>query len=391
MRNTLLLLFLAICVVTVNGQPVRIGIFNEEVVRSVVVYCTGGEYTIWSGEQQITAFEKGDIVFASLKEGMIQVYSADQAYGSYRSIEFRSPGIDASFRLRPTDPALGSRSYDDDLLIGSGDAFLSLINQVDMDKYLAGVVESEVGPNAEKEFYKAQALLARTYLLSNFERHREEGFSLCDAVHCQAFKGRAIYNPDIPEAVFETTGEVIADYHYRLIDAVFHSNSGGETQRSADVWIGERDYLQAVIDPYSLHQPNAKWYDTIMFVDWKRYLLENGMQSVKKLPDELLYVEQMHRKKFFVLDQDSLLMTKIRKDWNWRSAFFDMFPESDGNVLIWGKGYGHGVGMSQEGAMKMARDGYNYRDIIEFYYYTIRIMNYEDLPNSSLPDMDWRP
>lgn len=389
MRKLLILLCFLICHPVLQGQMVKIGIFNEEVVRSVVVYCTSGEYMVMNGEEKLTSLEKGNILFAALDGGKVRLHSPDRLFGTFNKIEIRNISLDATFRLKSVEPALGSRSYDDDLLIGAEEDFLSLINRVDMDKYIAGVVEAEIGPNTEKEMYKAQSLLARTYALANFEKHREEGFSLCDAVHCQAFKGRPVYNPEIPEAVFETTGEVIADYHYRLIDAVFHSNSGGETQRSADVWIGERDYLQAVIDPYSLHQSNAKWYDTIMFTDWKRYLLENGMNSVKKLPGELLYVEQMHRKKYLVLDQDSLLMTKVRKDWGWRSSFFDMFPEPDGRIVIWGKGYGHGVGLSQEGAMKMARDGYNYRDIIEFYYYNIRIMNYEDLPDSSLPDMDF--
>ena len=62
----------------------------------------------------------------------------------------------------------------------------------------------------------------------------------------------------------------------------------------------------------------------------------------------------MRRKKFFILDKDSIKMTKIREDWGFKSAFFDMFPNGD-SVLVWGKGFGHGIGMSQEGAMKMAR------------------------------------
>jgi stage II sporulation protein D len=90
-----------------------------------------------------------------------------------------------------------------------------------------------------------------------------------------------------------------------------------------------------------------------------------------------------------VLDKDTIRFTKIREDWNMKSTFFNMFPEEDGKILIWGKGYGHGIGLSQEGAMKMARDGYNYKDIIQFYFYNVRLMNYEDLPDSSLPDMDF--
>ena len=76
-------------------------------------------------------------------------------------------------------------------------------------------------------------------------------------------------------------------------------------------------------------------------------------------------------------------MTKIREDWGFRSSFFDMFPEGD-SVLVWGKGYGHGIGLSQEGAMKMAMDGFSYQDILKFYFYEVRLMDFRDLPESSL-------
>ncbi len=368
---------------------IKIGLYNEHLVNSIVVYCTSGEYLIKSEQVRIGELSKGDILFAVLKEGRIHLHNATQIYGDYSSIELESLGLDGTFRIRPVDPALESRSYDDELILESKQDFLSIINKVDFDKYIAGVLESETGPNTEPELYKAQALLTRTYALKEYEKHREEGFSLCDGVHCQAYKGRSVYNPEIQKAVFETSGEIVADYHYKLITAVYHSNSGGETQRASDVWLNPEDYLQAVMDPHSLHQPHAKWQDTILYADWKNYLLKNGMNSVKKIPEELLYIQQFHRKKYFILDQDSILMTKIREDWNMKSTFFNMFPEEDGKILIWGKGSGHGIGLSQEGAMKMARDGYNYRDIIQFYFYNVRLMNFEDLPNSSLPDMDF--
>lgn len=372
-----------------KGQMIRIGLYNDQVVKSIVVHCTSGEYNIKSEEQLLASMQQGDILFAVLENDSIRLHDAEREFGSFREIEVESLTLDGTFRIRPVIPALESRSYDDDLLLIPTTAFMNIINRVDFDKYIAGVLETEVGPNTVPELYKAQSLLCRTYALKEFEKHREEGFSLCDGVHCQAYKGRSVYNPEIPKAVFETSGEIVADYHYKLITAAFHANSGGETQRASDVWVNGEEYLQAVMDPHSLHQPQAKWYDTIYFDDWKKYLLDNGMNSVKKLPDELLYVQQLHRKKYFILDRDSLRFTKIRQDWGWRSTYFNMFPEEDDRIVIWGKGYGHGIGMSQEGAMKMARDGYSYKDIIRFYFYNVRLMNYEDLPLSSLPDMDF--
>jgi stage II sporulation protein D len=372
-----------------SAQAIRIGLYNHEPIRTVTIYFSSGEYLVSSGEQKIGTFESGDILFAAMNEQGISLHSPDGHLGTFDLLAFRSLVLNAAFRIRPLLPALESRTYDDDLMLVSHGDFMNLINQVDFDKYIAGVLEAEVGPGAEEEFYKAHALLTRTYMLNHFDKHREEGFSLCDGVDCQAYHGRALYNPAIARAVFETTGEVVADYHYRLITAVYHSNSGGETQRAADVWLEDTDYLQAVIDPYSLHQKHAKWYDTIAYDDWKAYLLDHGMESVKKIPDELLYIQQRHRKKYFVLDQDSLLMTTIREDWGFKSTFFNMFPEAGNRIVIWGKGYGHGVGLSQEGAMYMAKQGFSYKDILKFYFFNIRIMDYEDLPKSSVPDLEY--
>lgn len=389
MKRILTIILLGLVSLGATAQVIRIGLYHDEIVQSVAISGTGGEYLIKTGDRRLGTFSKGDILFATLKDSMISLHDAGGVYGTFKSVELESLSLDGTFRLRPVTPALESRSYDDGLILQGNEAYMTIINQVDFDKYIAGVLEAEVGPNAPRELYKAHALLTRTYMLNHFDRHREEGFSLCDGVHCQAYHGRAMFNPEIANAVFETSGEVVVDYHYKLITAAYHANSGGETQRASDVWLKDVDYLQAVLDPYSLHQPAAKWYDTIQYDDWKKYLVDRGMESAKKVPEELLYVQQRHRNKYFVLDTDTLLMTRIREDWGWRSSFFNMFPEEDGKIVVWGKGYGHGVGLSQEGAMNMASQDFSYKDIIKFYFFNVRIMHYEDLPASSLPDLSY--
>jgi len=385
-RNFLILLTVLLLYGPVSGQAIRIGLFNELVVKSAVIYCSTGAYVLSGDGTVIRELAAGDIFYVTLGEHTISVDGLEGSLGSYAELELKPMDMNATFRIRPVSPVAASRTYDDGLLLRANDRFMTLINEVDLDKYLAGVIESESGPNARPEYYKAQALLARTYVMKHSDRHLPEGFSLCDGVHCQAYKGKAVYNPDILTAVYETTGMIVADYNYHLITAVFHSNSGGETQRSSDVWVSGQPYLQAVIDPYSLGQTHARWSDTISFRQWKDYLRGNGMRSVGKLPDELLFVEQMHRKKYFILDKDSLLLTKIRDDWHLKSSFFNMFPEGD-KVIIMGKGYGHGIGLSQEGAMRMAVEGFGYEDIINFYFYDVRIMPYEDLPRSERKDL----
>lgn len=365
------------------AQTVKVGLYQDHLVTKAVAYCSAGSYTLVTDGTERCSIEPNGIIYLTLEDGKIRVLDSDRDFGQADRVELKAADPDAVIRLRPISPELESRSYDEDLLVTAGERFLTLVNLVDLDKYLAGVVQAEAGVNAHIEFYKAQAVLCRTYAMKQSQRHDSEGFSLCDGPHCQAFKGRSTDNPEILEAVLETTGMVVADYNYKLITAAYHANSGGQTQRASDVWLSDADYLLSVVDPYSLHQAQSKWQDTISFNEWKAYLLKNGMESVEKLPEEIIYVEQMRRKKYFILDKDSIRMTKIREDWGFRSAFFDMFPEGD-SILVWGKGYGHGIGMSQEGAMKMARDGFTYVDILQFYFNDIRLMDYRDLPASSL-------
>ena len=384
MKQLITMLLMAMVWTGTLAQPVEVGLYQEQVLGAAVVYCSSGHYHLLLDGEVVLRMEEGDILYLTLEEELIKVLDAENDFGHAESVELRSLSAESVFRLRPIQPEAESRVYDDNLLALPGDRYMTLVNQVDMDKYLAGVVEAEAGSNAEKEFYKAQSVLCRTYALKQMERHSSEGFSLCDGTHCQAYKGKSTGNPEILEAIVETSAMVVADYNFKLITAAYHSNSGGQTQRSSAVWLSDKNYLQSVMDPYSLHQSNAKWQDTISFKEWKAYLLKNGMKSVTRIPDEIIYVEQMRRKKYFILDSDSIRMTKIRADWGFRSSFFDMFPDGD-NVLVWGKGYGHGLGMSQEGAMKMARDDFSYQDILQFYFHEIRLMDYRDLPHSSLP------
>ena len=388
MRWIFIWIGLALAWIDLSAQTVRVGLFRDHQINTAVVYCTKGSFQLDVDGREVSRLLEGGVLYLTREEAGIKVLDTDRDFGHAQFIELKALSLDSYFRIRPLDPELETRPYDDDLVIFPGDQHLILVNRVDMDKYLAGVVEAVSGPSAGPEFYKAHSILCRTYAMKNLDRHVDENFSLCDGKHCQTYLGKSKFNPRILEVILETSGTVLADFNFKLITAAYHPNSGGQTQRASDVWQSEVDYLQSVVDPYSLHQPHSKWQDTIAFADWKNYLLEQGMKSVSKIPEEIIYVEQMRRKKHFILDKDSLRMTKIQKDWGFASSYFDMFPDGD-SVLVWGKGYGHGVGMSQEGAMKMALDEFSYQDILQFYFFNVRLMDFRDLPASSKVEVDF--
>jgi len=388
MKRIITMIWIALGWVGLSAQTLSVGLYQDQVVTSAVVYCSKGSFQLDVDGDEVARMDEGGVLYLTLEKEGLKVLDTNRDFGHAQSIELKALNLESAFRIRPVEPELEARPYDDDLVVFSGEKSLTMVNRVDMDKYLAGVVEAEAGHDSETEFYKAQSILCRTYALKHLDRHQEEKFSLCDGTHCQTYKGKSKFNPGILVAILETSGMVLADFNFKLATAAYHSNSGGQTQRASDVWISEVDYLQSVVDPYSLHQPHAKWRDTISFGDWKQYLLDNGMKSVSKIPEEIIYVEQMRRKKDFILDKDSLRMTKIREDWGFQSSYFDMFPDGD-SILVWGKGYGHGVGLSQEGAMKMARDEFTFQDILQFYFFDVRLMDYRDLPGSSLTKVEF--
>ncbi len=217
--------------VVLFAQPVKVGLFQDQLVAKAVVYCSNGSFTLITDGVERRMLEANEILYLTLEEGKVRVLDSDRDFGQVEQVELRAGTSDAVFRLRPISPELESRVYDDDLLVTAGDRFLTLVNRVDLDKYIAGVVQAEAGGNSHIEFYKAQAILCRTYAMKQNQRHATEGFSLCDGTHCQVYKGRSTLNPEILEAVLETTGIVVTDFNYKLITAAYHSNSGDKPSR----------------------------------------------------------------------------------------------------------------------------------------------------------------
>ena len=144
---------------------------------------------------------------------------------------------------------------------------------------------------------------------------------------------------------------------------------------SEDVWSSKKSYLKSVVDTFCRNQVHSNWIDTISIKDWITYLDTTGFEITQKTfnNDSLTFIQE-HRKKYYRINGDSILLTKIRSDFNLKSTFFSINPNND-NLILKGTGYGHGVGLCQEGAMQMARYGYSYSDIINFYYKDVSIIN----------------
>jgi len=368
-----------------SAQEVRIGLFDDQVISTFVFHGMEGTHIVSDDMDFSLEIKKNELVYVNLIDGKLVLTDGNFQYGSFDKLEIGSSDKGSSFRLKLVDPGMNALNYQGLLEVNLFHGFIQLINIVPFDDYIAGVVETEGGAGATTEFYKAQAILCRSYAVKNWEKHPGQNFNLCDNTHCQAFHGMSDENPGIHEAVLSTHGLVLVDKGNSIVPAIFHSNSGGETQRASVVWNREDEYLQAVVDPFSLGQRSASWKSSISLETWRQYLSQQINSDITRFTAEELLTRQDHRKKFFVLGKDSIRMADIREDMNLRSSFFSMELKND-SILINGKGYGHGVGMSQEGAMEMARQGYSATDILNFYFYNVRIIELDDVPASGFPE-----
>jgi stage II sporulation protein D len=168
------------------------------------------------------------------------------------------------------------------------------------------------------------------------------------------------------KAAMETMGLVILNRDSTLIISAFHSNCGGQTSSSDDVWLAGQSYLKSVVDPYCTSSRNASWQKSIPLTEWVKYIRKSGYLGKAEDPSVFNF-KQESRLTDYNVRSFSLPLTTIRYDLNLRSTFFSVFVHND-SVILKGRGYGHGVGLCQEGAMEMAEKGFSYRQIVSFYY-----------------------
>lgn len=375
-------LVLLISSLSVNALTIRVGLFNDYSVSKLVLTINQGSYDILLDSTYLYELKQSDILYLTFIDDKINISTIRKSIGSYSKINLITNDTSGYFSIKPVYPDLDTRSYDDNCNFIADINRITIINIIDLEKYIAGVVEAEGGIKAESEYYKTQAILCRTYALNNLYKFVYEGFNLCDGVSCQAYHGRS-YNKKIIDATLKTKNLVLMDGDSNLISAAYHSNSGGQTQNSEDVWLAEKPYLKSIDDPFSVDQRNYRWRKTISLSDWREYLSKYGLKEAYQLQPSAFVFYQNLRKKYYNIGEFQLELKTVRQDWKLKSTFFSIHTTQE-KIVMQGKGYGHGVGLSQEGAMNMAKQGYNYKGIIDFYFQEVHIINYSYISNLSI-------
>ena len=360
------------------GLPdiMRIGLFHAEKVQRLSFSVEDGRYGLYLDGRSLGTYAAEEEATISLsKNGKLRVLfaSGKKVIGERLSAEKRSRK--ASFRLQKKHPYQADRIYPGELNVRSKAKRLQCINRVPMSKYLSGVVLAEAGKGHHPEFYKVQAIICRTYALHNLDKFSDRGIHLCDKVACQVYAGMNTAEPLIDSAVRATEGIVIVNDDIELITAAYHSNSGGRTVRSEHAWSKPLSYLRPVADPFSKKGKHYRWQRLFPKKEWLNYLERTyGYPS-----DDPWYREYASsycppdRRVHFAPMGDSIPLEKIRRDLNLNSTYFTIQEQND-SLLFRGKGFGHGVGLSQEGAMQMAELGIPYDEIISFYYQKVHLV-----------------
>lgn len=268
------------------------------------------------------------------------------------------------------------------------------VEEMNLDDYLLGVVSAEMPASFEMQALNAQAVVARTYtiysIINNKQKH--ENADICDnSKCCQAWiskedrlskwdeSSREEYWNKIQNAVMNTKGKIIT-YDGKPIDAFFHSNSGGTTETPVNVWGGSNyPYLQAVQtsgeDAYSQYSSEIvlSKEDFINRVKEKHHNFEIDFNKEDCI--KIIEMTNSNRVKKIKIGNLEVSGVEMRSLLGLKSANFT-YKIDNNEISFKVIGYGHGVGMSQTGADSLAKQGYNYEQIIKHFYTGVEIINY---------------
>ncbi|HSO77707.1 MAG TPA: SpoIID/LytB domain-containing protein [Bacteroidales bacterium] len=367
---TCIVLFLLSCLA--QGQ-ISVRIFARSKPLTVVFTPSKGEYFIFSSSSDSLRVAVNEPVIFTRYDKRVIIKMKTGASVVADSVRVRPVGPDALFTLRAAGKNDAVKTLNGSLKVSSYPGSLLAVNIVNIEDYLPGVVKSEAGSRGPVEYFRAQAVVARTYAYRNTDRHQLDGFNMCDDTHCQVYPG-VITETNLIDACRSTAGKVQTDSDSILIISAFHANCGGQTAASSDVWVSAHPYLIRVTDPFCGTSPSARWERMFTATVWNDFLRLKGI--VPGGPESVITSPQPETKRtrYLMIADKTVSYEDIRIGFNLRSSFFTVIPAAD-SVIFKGRGYGHGVGLCQDGARVMASRGKSYQEITGFYYPGTAVMD----------------
>jgi stage II sporulation protein D len=275
-------------------------------------------------------------------------------------------------------------------IFGENSIYVKLLDgnktkEIEMEEYVAGVVSKEIEEKAPVEALKAQAVVARTYVIWK-KLNKKNFYDIENSVYHQVYE--KCKSEKIKFAVNETKGEILITPEGKIGPVFFHACCGGKTTTPSEVWKGNYYLENSVVDPYC---------ETSIYSLWERVFSKRYLSEIFGIQIEKIVIKERDKtqrvKDLQIISKDgkikNLSGNEFRIKINEKTKYFfnnsKLLPSTmfdileDGDRLIFkGKGYGHGVGLCQEGAKKMAEMGFNYTQILKFYFPNLELgkLNY---------------
>lgn len=252
------------------------------------------------------------------------------------------------------------------------------IENIQLEKYLIGVLAGEMPVSYNVEALKAQAVAARTYTLNKMQINRNNIFDIVDTTDDQVYLDDNYlkeswqnkyeeYKEKIKKAVEETRGEYLT-YNGKIIKAFFFSTSSGTTEDCEDVFGENLPYLKSVSSTWDVNSPS---YISTTVLTKEEFYNKLGLEYSETINIEIER-NDTNSIKTITVNNNTIKGTDFRYKLNLRSTNIEL-EEQENNIKIISKGFGHGVGMSQYGAQELANIGYKYDQILKYYYQGIEI------------------
>lgn len=273
-------------------------------------------------------------------------------------------------------------------------AGLNAVNELPLEDYLLGVVPIEIGPRGPEELaaVAAQAVAARTYAVAHLRAREEMGFDVFGTVEDQAYGGIAAERDESTRAVRETAGRILT-YDGLPIRAMYHSTCGGRTAAVEEVLDrAPAPYLRSVSDrapdgtDYCAISPRYRWVETVSAGDLNGRIADQvrrifgagsedtggllGLRIAERTPGGRVSALTLRgaRAEFLLERLDIRIALQNEEGRILGSTDFDLAVRLDGVIEVHGRGFGHGSGMCQWGAIGRARAGHDWAAILQTYY-----------------------
>ncbi|MBN1521769.1 MAG: SpoIID/LytB domain-containing protein [Candidatus Aureabacteria bacterium] len=280
-------------------------------------------------------------------------------------------GSSVQFQLRGTEDYFTYKNYKffySMQAVIDSDGKTYLIHMLPLEDYISRVLLGEMPRKAHEEALKAQAIASRTYCCYNILERRIFPYDL--TLESQAFGP----NEGIQPSVQATSGMVIT-LREHIVPAFFHTNCGGFTEYSVNVWRTYYHYSQIIECPYCRNSKHFSWKAKFSYSEIER-LLRKGGYNISPVTAVFTYSvnPKTHRTTQVIVKSPQRELTLSANTFRLlvdsrklKSTYFSV-TNSSGYAEFEGRGYGHGVGMCQDGAQEMARKGFSAEDILRFYF-----------------------